>query len=276
MAYPKQELTPAAQYGNMPFDMFLMERWDRVADPRQDKEQWDELARQYLAMKPKEREPYHKEASQRWQQIRQHMSSNNAVITEAKVSDDIVMARVLPSMQTIQERNFCARRLTHTYHEPALVRTYYGPVNGESRDEPFRAMARDFVLQGCVEKDGIWDDRTLYDVGDDWHRIVLRVPGLGDEEVRRDVPPSANDRDELDLWLLEKRLATQLYVVDREAMEQGMIKVFYLDPHGNAAWSHKFKVEVMLEYNGAWQEMGLADINGCFSETREDGSELLI
>ncbi|KAI1090521.1 hypothetical protein F5B19DRAFT_494345 [Rostrohypoxylon terebratum] len=200
------------------------------------------------------------------------------------------MTRVLPSMQSIQERNFCARRLTHTSNEPAIVRTYYGPVNGEDRDDAFKVLTQNSSLGWCIGKNGIWDDRTLYDVGDDWHRVVLRVPGLGDEEATLgereyydgdgttldSIPPSANDRDQLDAWLSGKRLATRFYVVDREAMEQRMIKVFYLDPHGNAVWSHKFKADVMLEYAGAWHEMDLADINRCFSGTKEDGSELLI
>ncbi|KAI1458539.1 hypothetical protein F4805DRAFT_423788 [Annulohypoxylon moriforme] len=289
-----QELTLAAQYGNMPFDVFLIERWDRTADVAQDKQQWDKLARRYLALKPREREPYHKEASRRWQQQqRHHITSNPSATlkaeTEAAAADDIIITRILPSMQTIQERNFYARRLTQTSHEPALVRTYYGTIDGENRDEAYKAMAQNFLLEACVDENGVWDDRTLYDVGDNWQNVVLRMPGLGDEEAtlgREDEyydgdgvldrdPPGADERDKLEVWLRKKKLATRLYVVDREAMEKGMVKVFYLDPHGNVAWSHKFRTEAMLEYTGAWHGMNWADINWCFSETGEDGSELL-
>ncbi|KAI2469160.1 hypothetical protein F4781DRAFT_442916 [Annulohypoxylon bovei var. microspora] len=280
MANPTQELSPTARYGGMAFDAFIMERWDRAADASQDKQQWDSLARQYLAMKPRDREPYHKEALRQ----RQRMATDPGGAA-AELAADVIVTRVLPAMQTVQERNFCSRKLTHQTNDTALVRTHYGARH----DAAYAALARAAVGSTCVKESSVWDDQALYDVGDDWPRVLLRVPELGDElatlgeadyyegdgALDRD-PPPASDRDALEAWLWDRRLATRLYVADREALENGMLKVFYLDPHGNAVWSHKFSTKVLLEYEGAWLSMSLAEINESFSLTRENGSELSI
>ena len=209
-------------------------------------------------------------------------------------SEAIIITRILPQFQTVQERNFCGLKITHESHPPALLRTYYGDDIGQDRIEAHKTIIGDALLDNIVDKEGTWDDKTVYDFGDDWQRILLRVPELcdyqrhtseeeyheseheedGDEE---DIEaPSPGDREALESWLWSRNIATRLYVTDREAMEGGKIKVFYLDVHGDPIWHHKFRAENFLEYNGAWHSMSLAEINGCFSSSRENGCELHI
>ncbi|KAI0385400.1 hypothetical protein F5Y04DRAFT_245767 [Hypomontagnella monticulosa] len=280
MANPTQELTPEAKYGRMPFDIFLLERWDYAADATQDKRQWDSLARQYLAMKPKERHPYHMEA-------RQRLSSNYV-----PPDDNIVIARILPSFQSIQERNYCGRSTTHNSHDPVIVRTHYSDINDQTRNEAYTTMVQDAILQGLIDDNGYWNDKALYNYGADWQCVLLRAPELCDQErhaheelyhksrfdeLNRNTPP-IGDREELDRWLWDwsSNIATRLYIADREAIDDYKIKVFYLDVHGNAVWHHKFNANTLLEYDGAWHGMGLAQLHGAFSGAAENGSELII
>lgn len=153
-------------------------------------------------------------------------------------------------------------------------------------------MAEDAMLQGLVDKYGAWNDKTLYDYGDDWQHVLLRVPGLCDQERHAyeelyhksesdgqdRIAPPVEDYEELDRWLWDWscKIATRLYVADRETIDDGKIKVFYLDAHGNGIWHHKLSADTLLEYNGAWHGMSLAEINSSFSATRENGGELFI
>jgi hypothetical protein len=209
--------------------------------------------------------------------------------TAATGSDAIITARVLPRFQTVQERNFCSHKMTHGSQAPALLRTYYGDVNGQSHDEAHKVMVQNAILETCVDKNGAWNDKALYDFGDDWQRMLLRVPDMCDQE-RHDreedyreseheedieAPPDG-DEDALYQWLSSRNVAIRLYVTDREAMESGQIKVFYLDTHGDAIWHHKFRADALLEYEGAWHSMLLAELNEVYSASQENGYELSI
>ena len=238
-----------------------------------------------LSAKPganlKTTKPYHIESARRM--------ASNYDSTAITGSEAIITTRILPRFQTFQERNFCGRKITHESHPPALLRTYYGDVNGQDQDEAHKVMIGNAILNNLVDKDGTWNDKALYDFGDDWQRLLLRVPELCDQERHSSVEdyreseheedieaPPAGDREALERWLWSRNVAIRLYVTDREAMESGKIKVFYLDTHGDAIWHHKFSADNLLEYNGAWNSMGLAEINACFSSSQENGCELFI
>jgi hypothetical protein len=215
--------------------------------------------------------------------------ASNYDATGTTGSEATITTRILPRFQTVQERIFCGRKITHESHPPALLRTYYGDVNGQDQDEAHKVMIGNAILNNLVDKDGTWNDKALYDFGDDWQRLLLRVPELCDQERHsteedyreseheEDIEaPPASDREALERWLWSRNVAIRLYVTDREAMESGKIKVFYLDTHGDAIWHHKVSAENLLEYNGAWNSMSLAEINACFSSSQVNGCELFI
>ena len=84
-----------------------------------------------------------------------------------------------------------------------------------------------------------FEDAELYDLDDDAdrlrQRLLERMPGLCDG--RR----SDYRRDEGRLWRVDpgslksqnQRMETFFYFADREAIEQELVKVMWLDPHGN-------------------------------------------
>jgi hypothetical protein len=176
-----------------------------------------------------------------------------------------------------------------------LLRTYYGKINGQDHDEAFRTMTENAILEIILDKNGSWNDKALYDFGDDWQRVLLRVPelcdildseGFGDEDDEdddgleyegTDTPPTS-DPDALKGWLgyQNDKIVTHLYVADREAMKSGKIKGFYLDVHGNAIWHHKFRVENMIEYSGVLISFQFLDEINSRSMTRENGSEIFL
>jgi hypothetical protein len=62
-----------------------------------------------------------------------------------------------------------------------LLRTYYGKVNGQDHDEAYKTVAENAILEIILDKNGSWNDKALYNFGDDWQRIMLRVPELCDQ-----------------------------------------------------------------------------------------------
>ncbi len=112
------------------------------------------------------------------------MESSRRLAANSDAADgDIIMTRILPSFQTVQERNFCSLATAQTSHDPALVRTYYSSdIPRQEQDAAHENMIRSAVLEGLVEQDGVWNDETLYNYGDDWQRVLLRVPELCDRE----------------------------------------------------------------------------------------------
>ena len=114
--------------------------------------------------------------------------ASNYDATATTGSEAIITTRILPRFQTVQERIFCGHKITHESHPPALLRTYYGDVTGQDQDEVHKAMIGNAMLNNLVGKDGTWNDKALYDFGDDWQRLLLRVPELCD--VIKSVTPA--------------------------------------------------------------------------------------
>ena len=108
--------------------------------------------------------------------------ASNYDATGTTGSEATITTRILPRFQTVQERIFCGRKITHESHPPAWLRTYSGDVNGQDQDEAHKVMIGNAILNNLVDKDGTWDDKALYDFGDDWQRLLLRVPELCDQE----------------------------------------------------------------------------------------------
>jgi len=224
---------------------------------------------------------YHNEAKRR---------SASKYSAKADTPDAVITTRILPRFQTVQERNFCS----HRNQPPALLRTYYGEVNGQDHDEAYQTMASNAELEQIIDENGAWNDKNLYEFSDDWQHILLRVPelcdqlesevdedGEGDEDGAQyegtEAPPTSDD-DALQGWLgyHDRKIVNRLYICDREALESGKIKVFYLDCHGKSIWHHKFKKENFIEYSGMVHAcLFLDEINGQ-TMTRENGSEIFL
>lgn len=114
-----------------------------------------------------------------------------------------------------------------------------------------------------VSGDKTLDDPSRYDFDDgsrdSWRRVLLRVPGItdlsgvfepdgGGSNIRY---ISGQDDEEMvakyqmgeerwrDLNLAQLRIQAGLYLLDREAIESGLIKILWLDEHGQIAWENR-------------------------------------
>jgi hypothetical protein len=161
--------------------------------------------------------------------------------------------------QSAQERNLSAKLCSgwnivwlRTCYEPSLEQAY--------RDLERSAGARADV--GCLEgPEHILDDASLYAfVGSDQQvldQLLLRLPGLTDAKGVMDEygdgsvllygsgknDPEAIERAEKDdvcreLRLVELNVQNFVYVVDDEAVQKGLVKIWWFDERGNIVWDN--------------------------------------
>jgi hypothetical protein len=67
---------------------------------------------------------------------------------------------------------------------------------------------------------------------------IQYISGQEDEEMvaRRQ---GIEERRRRDLSLAELRIQVGLYLLDREAIESGLVKILWLDEHGQIAWENR-------------------------------------
>lgn len=106
-----------------------------------------------------------------------------------------------------------------------------------------------------IGADLILDDPSLYrNLGHDWTNVFLRLPQLpdtvpyyndgypeNDEQALLLTPPSNEDRVPLHNAVTKSRSA--VYVVDDEAARERLVKVYFVDVHGEAVWWNKIEPE---------------------------------
>jgi hypothetical protein len=104
-----------------------------------------------------------------------------------------------------------------------------------------------------------FDDRTP----DHWRQVLARVPGItdfmgidddrgvlkyrswkNDEEIRAQYE-DLDDEEEKTLALKELEFQVVLYLLDRVAIETGLIKMLWLDEHGSSAWENRVETSTI-------------------------------
>ncbi|KAL4902111.1 hypothetical protein BDW74DRAFT_187067 [Aspergillus multicolor] len=234
-------LEEEADYGRLAFDLFVSERWDHNANAnatRESRDQWEQLVWQWESLTLIERYPYQERAE--------------SDFGPPELSEEI--KRVLATHQTAHERNISL--VSSTGWQTVWLRTCYDPSLA-ARYEQMRSDSE--VPRFGVSGDKILDDRTRYDFGDDWRQVLVRVPGISDfsgvwgEDIGGGSGRyiSGQDDEEMiaqaqqgeerwrELSLAQLRIQVGLYLLDREAIESGMIKILWLDEHGQVAWENR-------------------------------------
>jgi hypothetical protein len=115
-----------------------------------------------------------------------------------------------------------------------------------------------------VPEDKVLDDPARYNFDDgsedSWRRVLVRVPGITDFAGIIDMNGDGSDlqykscqNDEYlvaqaeeeskeewrDLAVAELKIQAGVYLLDREAIESGLIKILWLDEHGNIVWDNR-------------------------------------
>ncbi|KAK6819065.1 hypothetical protein RU639_008175 [Aspergillus parasiticus] len=235
----EETLENDANFGRLPFDNFISERWDfNVAGDSQ--EQWERLVWEWQKLTLLERWPY------------QHRDE----LSPPALGENI--RRVLATHQTVHERNISL--VSSEGLQTVWLRTCYDPDLARKYEE---LKQRSVVpgWQGWGNK--ILDDPARYDFDDggedSWRRVLVRVPGITDfyglidmdgdgrnmqyksGQNDEEMVAQAEESEEVwrDLALAELKIQAGLYLLDREAIESGLIKILWLDEHGNVAWHNR-------------------------------------
>jgi hypothetical protein len=151
--------------------------------------------------------------------------------------------RVLAPHQTIRERNL-SQHVASRMNDPLWIRTCYAPGLQAVYDQMIEAGLRD---SENPERLLVLDDEELYGgFGDDWTKVFLRLPLIpdavayfGGDPEQDDVPLDLEQPDEetqLPLFLASLQDKQAVFLVDEQALRTNLIKVLYLDIHGQAVW----------------------------------------
>lgn len=164
---------------------------------------------------------------------------------------------MLATHQTAYERNISL--VSCNGWQTVWLRTCYDPDLAEK----YEKMKRESSVPGWgVSGNKILDDPSRYDFDDgsedSWRQVLIRVPGITDFRGVFDMDGdgskiqniSGQDDDEMvtlaeeeeqwrDLSLAQLRIQAGLYLLDREAIESGLIKILWLDEYGWIAWENR-------------------------------------
>ncbi|UDD63945.1 hypothetical protein AFCA_011196 [Aspergillus flavus] len=163
--------------------------------------------------------------------------------------------RVLATHQTVHERTISL--VSSEGLQTVWLRTCYDPDLSRKYEE----LKQRSVVPGWQ---GWWneilDDPACYDFDDggegSWRPVLVRVPGITDfygiidmDGDGRNMQYKSGQNDEemmaqaekseevwRDLALAELKIQTGLYLLDRDSIESRLIKILWLDEHGNVAW----------------------------------------
>ncbi|KAL5363783.1 hypothetical protein BJX96DRAFT_122316 [Aspergillus floccosus] len=229
-----------ADYGRPPFDIFLSERWDNTTSNSW--EQWERLVWEWQDLTLMERWPYQNRA--------QSESSPPELSEEIK--------HVLATHQTAHERNISL--VSCDGWQTVWLRTCYDPDLADK----YEKMKWESEVPGWgVAENKVLDDPSRYNFDDGsadcWRRVLVRVPGITDfrgvidmygDESSIEYLSGQNVESEIalaqeveeqwrELSLVELRIQAGLYLLDREAIEYGMVKILWLDEHGQIAWENR-------------------------------------
>ncbi|KAB8069354.1 hypothetical protein BDV29DRAFT_194963 [Aspergillus leporis] len=141
----------------------------------------------------------------------------------------------LATHQTVHQRNISL--VSSEGLQTVWLRTCYDP-DLASKYEELKQRSVVPGWRGWGNK--ILDNPARYDFDDggedSWRRVLVRVPGITDIHGLIDMDGDGIWRD---LALVELKIQAGLYLLDREAIESGLIKILWLDEHGNIAWHNR-------------------------------------
>ncbi|KAL4935812.1 hypothetical protein BDV06DRAFT_118688 [Aspergillus oleicola] len=237
----------------LPFDLFAIEKWDYTtpASEAESKRQWEILAWQYQRLTLFERWSYYKPLV--------------GVVPPAPASQEL-SERILGSNQTTQERKISESHSCRGHIAPLWLRTCYDPTMATRYGElEWAANPQDFL------EDRVLDNEALYafpDGPDSWRRVLVRMPafteflgacpmdgdganfqyhsGLDDDEILQQIEAIPDERSR-EISRISRRVQAVLYLVDREAISAGVIKVLWLDEHGEAVWDNRIQPDGLEE-----------------------------
>ncbi|KAJ5912585.1 hypothetical protein N7504_001468 [Penicillium tannophilum] len=232
--FPK--LKEDAEYGRFAFDIFALDHWTHDSSETS-QEQWNRLVWKYQELTLIERWPY---------QCRANCKAPTPKVSEAD------MQRIFITNQTNHERNMTI--VSTKGLQTVWLRTCYDPRFEAKYQSLLKASGADVLSYIKV-----LDDSTRYDFEtrdkDFWRQVLTRMPGITDFSGLRYTNGGGADlyyrsgqnddwlvygaQEEGDLALAELKTQAGIYLLDKDSIKSGVIRVLWLDEHGNVAWKSK-------------------------------------
>ncbi len=161
--------------------------------------------------------------------------------------------RILAPHQTITERNETQKFLSRVPY-PIWIRTCYAVELHTAYQEMFECGQTDFGPEIVL------DDESLYGQhGHDWTKVFLRLPQLidtvvyyndghpeNDESQLAISPP--NDEARLPLYNAAMKSKPIHFLFDEEALQEKLVKVHFLDIHGQSVWYNRIRPEHIQDF----------------------------
>jgi hypothetical protein len=171
-----------------------------------------------------------------------------------------------------------ARWAARSCHDPLWLRTCYSP----ELEAAYVSLAGPVVgaAERLVDRGGALNDVDLYGFDKDWSLVLLRIPELCDvvrfgsedmyEEREHEIDEAEDVKEKLAMTVV-----TRLYLIDRDALEEGLVTILWLNCHGECVWHNRVRAEGILEFTGAWQATpSLDEMLETFAENMEKGARL--
>jgi len=243
------------------------ERWDYTRPTCEDQKQWDESAKRWLNLTLAQRQPYHE------------MSSAPGILFpgDPGLPTQQQITRVLQPHQTIQERHL---GVFPGGERTIALRTCYAPeLNDVYQDMSW------YLSDSVVDIDGILDNETLYASDAGWEHILTRIPSLCDADrwnTLDELPWERDDDDRLPethhgfpLDDASYREVIMVYLLDRQALEEKLFTVMWLDNFGECVWWYRIAGENLQDLTG-WLAstgglMGMLETADGEEEGKENG-----
>lgn len=157
---------------------------------------------------------------------------------------------------------------------PVWLRTCYSSDLDEVYEE---LAARSELYDGYgIDSRMVLDDSSIYNFSLDWSKILTRIPMLCDfiqgsvlEDCEVWEQHETGEGEQSELERASVHAHTLVYVVDEEAIKERVVKLMWLDSHGNRVWDNKMNPESLSSLQGA-----LAGSVSLYEEVEEGGGDV--
>jgi hypothetical protein len=150
-------------------------------------------------------------------------------------------------------------------HKPVWIRTCYAADLQVIWESILASGMRDTGSE--EERSLVLDKEDLYDdYGEDWTKVFLRLPllldtrGYDDDPSQDMAPDNCEGHDDEAYEALHKaaRLEEQaVYLVDKQALRDNLVKLIYLDIYGNVVWHNMIAPEHIWWYEAYYSAGGM-------------------
>ena len=127
-------------------------------------------------------------------------------------------------------------------------------------NETYENMSRGLHFDGIIDQSAILNDETLYAFEAAWDRILNRIPSLCDLDKYHTLEDISSMRDDacsppethhsFPLFDASFREVIMIYLLDRQALEENLITVLWLDNYGECVWWYRVGADKLLDLNG--------------------------